>query len=204
MNAEMLLGSLIRGVLAGSGRRKRGRRAARYLTEGSHSFLNTSTLLTVAGLAWGLYESAKPGTKVPGAGPPPVPVPAPPELATGASPELLRLIRLTISAARADGDLSQTETDEILQLAREAGAEALMQQELAKTVPLVDIVAGVMEAGVKEDLYTLAFSIVHADEGVKGSERIYLAQLVLHLGLDSAATARLESNAQAKIRQFAV
>ena len=56
MDAEQLLGTLIRGALGG--RRKRSTGALRFLTDGRHSLLNAGTLLTAAGVAWGLYETA--------------------------------------------------------------------------------------------------------------------------------------------------
>ena len=49
---------------------------------------------------------------------------------------------------------------------------------------------------LKEQLYTLAFTIVRADEAVTGGERIYLAQLAHRLGLDAAAVTRLEAEAR--------
>jgi uncharacterized membrane protein YebE (DUF533 family) len=51
----------------------------------------------------------------------------------------------------------------------------------------------------RRDLYTLAFSIVRADESVTGAERIYLAQLAHQLGLDAATAAALESDAASRI-----
>ena len=49
---------MLRGVLGGGRKRKRG--ALSYLAGGGQSsFLNASTLLTVAGVAWGLWESAQ-------------------------------------------------------------------------------------------------------------------------------------------------
>jgi len=214
MDAEALIGSLARGILTGGSRRKSGRRASSFLAGGTGSFLNSSTLLTVAGLAWGLYESARPKTTVPGS---PVPVgsagvPPPlspdlradqvPPLPAGPSPVdpgLLRLVRLTISAARADGTLSQAETDEILAIARRAGAEDLVRQELQRSAPLAEITSGVDAPRTREELYAYAFAIVHADEGISGAERIYLAQLAGELGLDDSTIARLEADVEAGI-----
>src|SRR5687767_11489903 len=74
MDAEQLLGTLIRGALGG--RRKRSKGALRFLTGGRHSLLNAGTLLTAAGVAWGLYESATRTSTPPapaGAGPGHVP-----------------------------------------------------------------------------------------------------------------------------------
>jgi len=101
--------------------------------------------------------------------------------------------------ARADGDLSLEERGVILEHARRVGAEALVAQELQTLRPLAEIVGGVTEPKLKADLYTLAFTLVRADENVTGAERIYLAQLAHQLGLDAAAAARLENEAAAHI-----
>jgi uncharacterized membrane protein YebE (DUF533 family) len=119
--------------------------------------------------------------------------------AGGLSPAVLRLVRLTVSAARADGELSLEERGAILEKAREVGAEAAVAQELTAPRPLAEIVAGVSDPELKAQLYTLAFAIVRADESVSGAERIYLAQLAHQLGLDAAAVASLESKAGAAI-----
>jgi uncharacterized membrane protein YebE (DUF533 family) len=87
----------------------------------------------------------------------------------------------------------------ILEHARRVGAEALVAQELQTLRPLAEIVGGVTEPKLKADLYTLAFTLVRADENVTGAERIYLAQLAHQLGLDAAAAARLENEAAAHI-----
>jgi uncharacterized membrane protein YebE (DUF533 family) len=60
-------------------------------------------------------------------------------------------------------------------------------------------VAGVTDPQFKEQLYTLAFTIVRADEAVTGGERIYLAQLANRLSLDAATVSRLEAEAAARI-----
>jgi uncharacterized membrane protein YebE (DUF533 family) len=114
---------------------------------------------------------------------------------------VLRIIRLTISAAKADGNLSDEEARTILSHATEPGAQEVVQQEMQATHQLSEIVEGVSDERLKQDLYTLAFTIVHADEGISGAERIYLAQLGLALGLDSDTTARLERDAIKKIAE---
>lgn len=197
MNPEAILGSLIRGALLGSGKSSQG--ALRYLTGGRGSFLTASTVLAAAGVAWGLYEAARqppsaPAASLPSAGGGVPPLPAPP-----LPDDLLRLVRLAISAARADGDLSLTERGLILEHARQAGAEALLAPELQNPRPLGEIVAGVTDPGHRAEMYTLAYVVVHADEGVSGAERIYLAQLAHFLGLDPAATSRLEAEADAGV-----
>ncbi len=201
MDAEDILDGMIRGALGG--RRKRHRGALGYLG-GRGSLLNARTLLAAAGVAWGVYEAARSssgGTASPTPPLPPLPVQggmaAPPGPTTADG--LLRLVRLTISAARADGNLSLDERGRILEHARSVGLESEVAAELQQPRPLAEIVAGVTEPGLKADLYRLAFSIVRADESVSGAERVYLAQLAARLGLDAAATAEIERETAAGI-----
>ncbi len=204
LDAEDILDGLVRGAL--SGRRKSWRRAGRAV-RGS-GLINARTLLAAAGVAWGLYETWQ-GQQARGAGAPPVagPLATPPPLPGAASPAedsglpapVLQLMRLMISAARADGDLGPAERERILAEAREVGAEAVVLRELESPRPLGEVVAGVTDPQLKEQLYTLAFTIVRADETVTGGERIYLAQLANRLGLGAAAVARLEAEAGARI-----
>jgi hypothetical protein len=235
MDAEQLLDTLIRGALGA--RRKRSRGTLGFLTGGRHSLLNAGTLLTAAGVAWGMYEAAtQPGAgtatapagsdrgPATGAGAttrtaPPLPVsggpqaeatpPSPPDAAgtpapavgSGAAPmppEILRVIRLTIAAARADGMLTAREQDAILAHARSAGAESIVARELQEPTPLPAIVAGAPPVQ-RDDLYTLAFAVARADETVSGGERIFHAQLAHQLGLEAAAVAELERVAAERI-----
>ena len=213
MDAEDILGGLMRSALGG--RRKSWRRASRAV-RGS-GLINAQTLLAAAGVAWGLYETwqsqqaqrvpagyapaGAPPSSGPLAAPPPVPGTAAPAAAgpAGLPAPLLQLMRLMVSAARADGDLGPAERERILAEAREVGAEAFVVRELDAPRPLGEIVAGVTDPQLKEQLYTLAFTIVRADESVTGGERIYLAQLAHRMGLDAAAVARLEAEASARI-----
>jgi uncharacterized membrane protein YebE (DUF533 family) len=112
---------------------------------------------------------------------------------------VLRVVRLTISAAGADGHLGPEEREAILAEARKSGAEDVVGRELDSPRPLGEIVSGVTDPKLAEDLYTLAFGIVRADETVSGGERIYLAQLAHRLGLEPDAVTRLESAAASRI-----
>jgi len=222
VDVEQLIGSVIQGALGG--KRKKSRGVTNFLTGGKSSFLNASTLLALGGLAWGVYETmTQPATAAPPAGakpaqprpvasgpvvPPPLPMASgavvPPPLPGSAgsasvNPEVLRVLRLTLSAASADGVLSAPERDAILAQARRVGAEAIVTPELEAPRLLAEIAAGVTDPRVREDLYTLAFSIVRADEQVLDGERRYLDELARHLGLDAAAITRLEQQAASRI-----
>ena len=225
LDIEGLVGSVLQGVLGGRG--PHGRGALRYLAGGGRSsFLNASTLLAVAGVAWGLWETAQaqatpaqPSWTPGGTGggltvPPPIPpspaagvvaqvVPPPLPMAaqTGppVPPEVLRVLRVTLAAARADGDLAPRERDAILTRARELGAEPLITAEIDRPHALADIVAGVGDPQAQRDLYTLAFAIVRADETITDQERAWLTGLAGQLHLDPATSAGLEQQAASRI-----
>jgi len=212
-NVGDVLGVVLSGTLGRSGR-KRARRATRFLS-GHQGFLSASTLVAAAGVAWGIYDTMKnqnAGTTVPGV--PTVPqapgvlqVPTvqggsvpPPIPGSEAPPDAVaRIIRLAISAARADGVLNDQERALIIDRAREVGLESMVEAELGQTRSLADIVHGVTDPAIKKDLYVLAFAIVRADESVSGAERIYLAQLAYQLGLDTATTQAIENETTTKI-----
>jgi uncharacterized membrane protein YebE (DUF533 family) len=214
VDTSQILSIFLRGALGSRGR-KRARKAARFLS-GQRGFLTASTVIGAAGVAWGIYDSLNSGASgasgamgaVPGATgavpvvPPPLPgaaVAVPAAESRGVPFEVLRVVRLAVSAARADGTLLPAERALILSHAREAGVESLVEEELAAPRSLSEIVSGVSDAQRKRDLYVLAFTIVRADEQVSGAERIYLAQLAHQLGLDAATTAALETETASKI-----
>ena len=228
LDIEGLVGSVLRGALGGGRKRKRG--AFSYLAGGQSSFLNASTLLTVAGVAWGLWESAQassatplttpapgappaqglavpppiPGSAIAGTGaplttPPPLPGAAPASGAPAVPPDVLRVLRLTLAAARADGTLEPRERDAILARARELGAEPLIAAELDAPRPIAEIVAGVSDPQTRQDLYTLAFAVVRADESLTDSERTWLTGLAGQLGLDATTVEKLEQHAASRI-----
>lgn len=216
-NPADVLSVVLRGTLGRSGR-KRARRATKFLT-GHGGFLSASTMIAAAGVAWGIYDTLKNqnnpapgGSMVPGSSTvplgsvPPVPavpqvpaVPAMPAAFEAALDPLARVIRLAVSAAKADGQLTDQERAMIMARARESGLEAVVEAELNQTRSLGDIVRGVTDPAIKKDLYVLAFAIVRADENVSGAERIYLAQLAHQLGLDPSAVQAIENETANKI-----
>jgi uncharacterized membrane protein YebE (DUF533 family) len=224
MDESILFNGVLRSVLGG--RRRRSHRALRYLTRGTGSLAGAllshpATLLTAAGVAWGIYETMQgsQGSQGSGgaAGAPgaaglssanvsPAPAsssaalpPVPSVAAASVSPDTMRMLRLAISAAGADGTVSDDERNAIIEQARKAGVGELVESELRQPRPLREIVAGVTDANERGTLYVLAFSVLRGDEQPSGAERIYLAQLANLLGLDPAEADRLEKSAAASI-----
>lgn len=205
-NVTDVLSVVLSGTLGRSGR-KRARRARRFLS-GHRGFLSASTLIGAAGVAWGIYDTLKAqnqsAIQVPGV--PVVPgvqgasaIPPIPAAVEAAFDPVARIIRLAVSAAKADGTLSDRERAAIMDKARDAGLESIVEAELTETRPLADIVRGVSDPQMRKELYVLAFTIVRADETVSGAERIYLAQLAHQLGLDAAAVQAIEADTSSQI-----
>ncbi len=238
-------GNLIEAVLSGvvGVRPKRSRRALRFLTgRGGGFWSNPQTLLTAAGVAWGIFETlqtrtdgtgqAGANTAGPAAGPfgvsssgqwgdvgvsaspsqppaagnvvpPPLPQTGPSapatSSATASSPEALRIVRLAISAAHADGTMNERERAAVVQQAVKAGVGDIVERELQSPRPLAEILTGVSDEATAATLYVLAFTILRADEQVTGAERIYLAQLANVLHLDAATVVALEQDTGERI-----
>jgi len=210
------LGPLV-GAAMGA-RNKPHHNAASFLFGGGSPFHGARGLLGLAGLASAAYYALRsdggnaplgappivnPGTTVVRGGPSmPSPSSIPPPLPPGEvveKPGVQRLLRLVISAARCDGMLGEKERAAILAQAREVGAESTIERELARPMPLAQIVAGVSEPSEKEALYVLAYTIVRADTDVNGAERVFLVQLANLLGLDAARVGAIERDVAARI-----
>jgi uncharacterized membrane protein YebE (DUF533 family) len=240
MNPEFLVNGVLRSVLGG--RRKRSRRALRYLTRdaghiardvgrfaggvnrGTGGFLSRpGTLLGVLGLAWGIFETLNQNQNQPASGSagaagatgaggfgsqgspgaPVQEVPLPPlpnvSAPSPVSPDAMRMMRLAVSAAHADGPMNDQERAAILLQAKQAGIDSVFGPEMTQPRPLPEIVAGVTEPAERATLYVLAYTVLRADEQVTGAERIYLAQLANLLGLDPATVAKLETDTGQRI-----
>ena len=212
MNPDFLINGVLSSVLGGG--RKRSRRAWRYLTGSQGSFwTRPTTLLTAAGVAWGIYEtlqqqggqqggqwgggaSPAPTSPAPVANIPPVPGGAP---TPDVDAEALRLVQLAVSAASADGVMTEKERAAVLQQAKSAGVADIVEREMNHRRPLAEIVAGVTDPAQSATLYVLAFTILRADEQLTGAERIYLAQLAHLLNLDTDTVQKLEKDSGERI-----
>jgi len=215
VDTSQILSIFIKGALGSRGR-KSARRAARFL-DGNSGFLAASAIFGAAGVAWGVYDTMQQNAASSSAPPPSPALTTPPPVPAAARPmtsstaaavsnddrdmplEVLRIVRLAVSAARADGVLLPAERALILSHARAAGLESVVEVELSAPRPLSEIAGGIADDRSRRDLYVLAFTIVRADEHVSGAERVYLAQLAHQLGLDSATVASLEADTASKI-----
>ena len=211
MDESMLLNGVLRSVLGGRGRRRSGR-TLNYLTGGGRGsfWTNPTTLLTAAGMAWGIYETMQNSTTAGstgswgsggsgGSGGSTPPLPNIGGQGGSMSPEALRIVRLAISAANADGSVSDAERAAILDQAKTAGVGDIVQAEMQQPRPLAEIVSGVSDAGQRATMYVLAYSMARGDEQPGGAERIYLAQLANLLGLDAGTVQQLEQKAASRI-----
>jgi uncharacterized membrane protein YebE (DUF533 family) len=208
MNSDFLIQGVLSSLLGGG--RKRSRRAMRFLNGGGSIWSRPTTLLTAAGVAWGIYETLqRSGSQPPVAG---GASPAAPLMGSAGLPplpgesavvdddrEVLRVVRLAISAANADGVMTEQERAAVLQQAETSGVRDVVERELNHPRPLAEIIAGVTDAAERATLYVLAFTVLRADEQVTGAERIYLAQLAHLLTLDPATVQKLEKDTAERI-----
>jgi uncharacterized membrane protein YebE (DUF533 family) len=194
----VLVESILRGVLGIRPKRSRG--ALRFLTGRRGGLMShPNALLTAAGVVWGVFETLN--QPVPPAPAPPASQPPPPPslFPTAVPKDALRMVRLAISAANADGAMSEKERAAVVEQARASGASELVAFELNQRRPLSDIVTGVTDPAQRATLYVLAFTVLRADEQISGAERIYLAQLAHLLGLTPEDVTKLETDVSARI-----
>jgi uncharacterized membrane protein YebE (DUF533 family) len=133
-------------------------------------------------------------------GPPPLPPPIPgatPVSAAAAPPvavpqALQPLVQLAVSAARADGELSEDEVAVIRARAQELGAQALVDEELAARRPLESITPAFQTEEQRQIAYALAYAVVHGEDAVSAGERMYLTQLQRLLRLGHEDVERIE------------
>jgi hypothetical protein len=113
--------------------------------------------------------------------------------------EVLRVIRLSISAAHADGAFTRAEQEAILAQAAAVGVGAELAADMHQPPRLHDLLADVEDPLQRQHLYTIAFAVVRADEDVTPIERAYLQDLADVLRLDADVVAELERDAAAGI-----
>ena len=125
---------------------------------------------------------------IPGATPPPLEAAAP----IAVPPTLAPLVQLAVSAARADGELSDEEVAVIRRRAGELGATAFVDSELQQRRALDTITPAFTTPEQRAVAYALAYAVVHGEDAVSVGERMYLTQLQRLLRLDHADVERIE------------
>ena len=189
MNAERLLGSLLKG----SARRSMPGKAA--------------VGMGLLGVAIAAFEHFSEQQRAPApAGPPPPPTPprATPPPPPGAAPtgpppappstadQAVLLIRAMIAAASADGAVDAEERRRVLARVTSAGLgreeREFLERELAAPRPLAEVLGGVTSTELAEQVYVVSLLAVDVDTE---SERSYLRELARRLALDDAALTRL-------------
>jgi uncharacterized membrane protein YebE (DUF533 family) len=111
-----------------------------------------------------------------------VPVPA----------SLVPLVQLAVSAARADGELSDDEVATIRTRATALGAAGVVDAELQARRPLDSITPAFATPEQRQMAYALAYAVVHGEGEVSPGERMYLTQLSRLLALPSEDVERIE------------
>ena len=113
--------------------------------------------------------------------------------------EVLRVVRLAVSAARADGALLPAERALILSHAREAGVETVVEDELATSRPLAEIVGGVTD-DQKRVTSTCSPSRSSAPTNTSPAPSASISRSSrISSGFDAATAAQLEQDTASKI-----
>ena len=205
MNAEHLLGQLLRSGLSGGFGRGRKRHRGGSLLGGLSTGTKAQIGLGLLGVAIAAYEHyTKQGSGSSGGigappesdpTPPPVPSPAPasapnaqPAISVPANDAKL-LVQAMVAAAAADGVIDEAERAQMLQRANEAGFDAetkrFLQDELSAPRSLAVIVASARPE-IATDLYAASCAAITADTE---AEKTYLNTLATRLGLSESARA---------------
>lgn len=214
-NAEQLLGKVLSEVMgAGSSKKK---------NKGKNSLLSSLTsgagLMTAIGLGIGAYEVLKEKKQspppAPGYAPPPPPpppshgpawggrtMPPPPPPAAAAAAALpqenaedlaIRLIRVMIAAAHADGSLDEAEEKAILDRLRNAGLSQeerlFILDELHRPKSIAELTAGIADPSIAKTMYMLAVNAIAIDSP---GERAWLDNLAASLSLSKAVQGFIE------------
>jgi len=134
--------------------------------------------------------------------PPPLPgaqpVEPPPLPVAGPAATALPLLRLAISAAHADGELSDDEREFIRTQAASLGIVAEVEQALRER-PSIDSLTGAFESDEqRRAAYAIAWAVMHGDGVVSPGERMYLTQLARSLRLPHEDVETIERDALGK------
>lgn len=218
IDAERMLGSLVRSAMGGGRRRGRRRRRRSWMGSAAKGALGLGAL----GVAVAAFEhfskqsgsaskftGGTPAAPPGGAPPPPPPgpraasAPPPPPPGAVASPaaagaggreEATLLVRAMIAAANADHELDEEERRRILEALEEADAseedKAFLRGELENPIGLAALAAEATTPELASQVYLASCLAIEVDTR---AERAYLDRLAERLGLAPERAAELES-----------
>jgi uncharacterized membrane protein YebE (DUF533 family) len=102
------------------------------------------------------------------------------------------LVQVMISAAKADGEVTSTERQRILNEVTQAGADeeerAFLQRELDKPIDLDAVLNRVRDLQMAEEAYAASLLVIEVDTP---AEQQYLAYLATRLNLNAETVAQL-------------
>lgn len=203
MDAERLLGALLRGGLRPPARRRR--RSVRRRA-GVPRLGRAAIGMTLLGAAVEAFEHfskhktlAAPGTAAgatPLAGGVPPPPPPPPTSGGSREKEAVLLVRAMIAAASADGQIDADEREAILGSLQEAqlGADEqnFVLREMLKPCSVDELVAGVASPELAEQVYAAAVCAIEVDTD---AEKAFLESLRKGLRIDVLRAQAIEDDA---------
>lgn len=209
IDAERMLGSLVRNALGGG--RRRGRRRRSILGVGRGTLGLGALGVAIAAFEHLAQSKSTPGGQAATSAPlPPLPVPPaaapgggaevlpPLPVATPESPggagEALLLVRAMIAAANADHEVDAEESRRILEALDESGASdeerRFVLAELESPLGLAELAAEARTPELARQVYLASRMAVRVDTGAESN---YLARLAARLGLDEGRVRELES-----------
>jgi uncharacterized membrane protein YebE (DUF533 family) len=211
MNAERILGALVREALGGRRRgmvrrrQRRGSAGAFVPGRGMKGMLGMGALgvaiaafdhfarqqSTSGAQSFGGIPPTPPPQPVTG-GPKPPPPPPPTAPPPGIEQESLLLVRAMIAAANADHELDADERQRIVRALAESGLseaeKSLLLDELERPMDIATLAAKADTPALRRDVYLASEMAIEADSR---AEQNYLARLAKQLGLDEAQVAEL-------------
>ena len=220
IDAERMLGSLVRNAMSGGTTGRRGRRRKRRrgsmlggvgkgalavgaLGVAMAAFEHYSKQRSGAATGGGTGATPPPPPPPPGAAPPPLPPlpsaaaatpPPPPPSGEAKSSEALLLVRAMIAAANADHELDEEERQRILEALEEADAggeeKAFLRRELEEPIDLATLAAGATSRELAEQIYLASCLAIEIDTR---AERNYLDRLARRLDIAPQRAAELEA-----------
>ncbi len=199
MDAEQILGSMVRSALSGNRRRRRPRRAS-----GFASSAGSAIGMGLMGLAIGAWEhysqkQAAGASVDTGAintqSVPPIPPPLPSQNSnTTGDGDAVLLVRAMVAAANADWSIDAEERQRIMGEIGQSGLGAeerkFLEAEISQPISMDALVAQVTRADLAEQVYLASMLAVQVDSE---AEKGYLKQLAGRLGLAPETISKLEA-----------